>query len=105
MDSLPWGGNANGMANIHPTDHIVAWELFGRTGIRQGSWKAVFIPKPWGPARWQLSDLDQDPGETKDLVHLHGEKMDELLGAYREYVLEMYWRWASKMGSLSMAYS
>ena len=82
-------GDSSGIVKIHPEDHIVAWELFGRMGIRQGKWKAVFIPKPFGPARWQLYDLDQDPGETKDLAEIQREKMDTLLAAYKEYVLEM----------------
>ena len=92
MRGKSWVQYLNGggkITNIHADDHIVAWELFGRMGIRQGKWKAVFIPKPFGPARWQLYDLKRDPGETKDLVHAHGEKMEELQAAYREYIREM----------------
>ncbi|OAA71812.1 arylsulfatase [Akanthomyces lecanii RCEF 1005] len=81
------GGNGNG--EIHPADHITAWELFGRMGLRQGKWKAVFIPKPFGPGRWQLYDLSVDPGETEDLAAQHEGKMGELLEAYKDYALEM----------------
>lgn len=29
--------------------------------IRQGDWKAVYLPAPVGPATWQLYDLARDP--------------------------------------------
>lgn len=72
--------------SIHTENHVVGWELFGRMGLRKGRWKATFIPEPFGPGVWQLYNLDQDPGETKDLRAAHPEKMAELLAAYRVYV-------------------
>lgn len=37
---------------IHPEDFIHGWEICGRGAIRQGKWKAEFIPKPQGPEKW-----------------------------------------------------
>jgi arylsulfatase len=32
--------------------------------IRQGDWKAVYLPAPVGPATWQLYDLAKDPARS-----------------------------------------
>ncbi|MEN3953301.1 arylsulfatase [Iodidimonas sp. SYSU 1G8] len=72
----------------HAPDHATGWELFGRRAIRQGGWKAVYIPEPWGPGEWQLYDLGQDPGETDDLATREPGKLDELLRLWDAYVEE-----------------
>lgn len=91
--------------NIHADDATHGWELFGRMGVRKGKYKAVFIPEPYGPERWQLYDLERDPGETDDLAEMPEvasgkqrtqdevdaarEKLKELVDAYMEYVIEV----------------
>ncbi|KIW43782.1 uncharacterized protein PV06_04849 [Exophiala oligosperma] len=80
---------AGSVDKIHADDHVVGWELFGRRGLRKGQWKALFIPKPFGPEKWQLYNLDQDPGETKDLRASHPEKLKQLLTEYAAYVQEV----------------
>jgi arylsulfatase A-like enzyme len=72
-------------ATVHPHDQITGWELFGRRGIRESDWKAVFIPPPEGPGQWQLYNLANDPGETADLSKLHPEKLTSLLRLWDEY--------------------
>lgn len=74
--------------HVHGPEHATGWELFGRRAIRQGDWKAVYIPEPWGPGRWQLYDLGQDPGEIEDLATRQPDKLDELLRRWDEYVTE-----------------
>jgi arylsulfatase A-like enzyme len=71
---------------VHLQDQATGWELFGRRGIRQGSWKALFIPLPEGPEVWQLYNLANDPGETTDLAAAHPAKLTELLKRWEEYV-------------------
>jgi arylsulfatase len=31
---------------VHDENTVTGWELFGRRAIRQGQWKAVWIPAP-----------------------------------------------------------
>lgn len=76
-------------ALIHPEDTVTGWELFGRLAVRKGKWKACFIPAPYGPEKWQLFDLGQDPGETDDLAEKNRPKLKELLLAWSEYVKEV----------------
>jgi arylsulfatase A-like enzyme len=72
---------------VHPDNQVTGWELFGRRGIRQGDWKALFIAPPEGPGAWQLYNLISDPGETHDLSDRPNQLAD-LLQLWDEYVEE-----------------
>ena len=71
------------VSKIHEDDEITGWELFGRMALRKGDYKALFIPKPHGPEKWQLFNVRLDPGETNDLAGSNPTKLDELVRARR----------------------
>jgi arylsulfatase A-like enzyme len=73
---------------IHQDSFVSGWETCGRAAVRKGSWKIVFIPKPKGPERWQLYNLDTDPGEVHYLAEQEAERLKELLKLWDQYVLE-----------------
>lgn len=73
---------------VHDDTHVTGWELFGRRAVRQGDWKAVFIPAPAGPGVWQLYDLARDPGETRDLAAVEPARLQTLLAHWETYVEE-----------------
>lgn len=73
---------------VHPGETGTGWELFGRRAIRQGDWKALYLPPPYGPGVWQLYDLSRDRGEIHDLADTHPAKLAELLGLWDRYVEE-----------------
>lgn len=74
---------------VHTTDYATGWELFGRRAIRQGDWKAVYIPSPsWSSANWQLYDLAKDPGETNDLAAAYPDVLAALLDLWTQYTDE-----------------
>ncbi|WP_089340888.1 arylsulfatase [Burkholderia singularis] len=75
-------------SHVHDAEHVTGWELFGMRAVRQGDWKAVFIPQPVGPGAWQLYDLADDPGETRDLADAEPERLDALLTHWERYVIE-----------------
>lgn len=72
-------------AEIHAKDHVTGWELFGRRAVRQGPWKGLFIPKPYGPERWQLFNILEDPGETNDLGDAMPKKLQAMIALYDDY--------------------
>jgi arylsulfatase A-like enzyme len=73
---------------VHGDETGTGWELFGRRAIRQGDWKALFLPVPYGPGKWQLYELSGDPGEIEDMAESHPEKLAELLKLWDRYVEE-----------------
>lgn len=70
---------------VHPTDSDTGWELFGRRAIRRGRWKALWMRPPEGDGRWQLYDLEEDPGEIVDLSTREPAILDGLLAAWDAY--------------------
>jgi len=73
---------------VHDDQAVTGWELFGARALRQGDWKAVYIPAPVGPATWQLYDLGTDPGEVRDLAEQHPAKLAEMIAHWRDYAEE-----------------
>lgn len=64
---------------------VHADELIGKRGIRQGSWKLVHMPPPYGNGEWQLYDLSRDLAETNDLAADMPEKVAELEALWEQY--------------------
>lgn len=67
-----------------PTDWL-GWELFGNRAIREGDWKLLWLCKPYGPGKWQLYDLKDDPAEMKDVADDYPQVRDRLVGHWRVY--------------------
>jgi len=71
---------------VHTDQVATGWELFGRCAIRRGDWKALLLPPPDGPGRWQLYNLATDPGETDDLAAAEPGRLAGLVRDWDEYV-------------------
>jgi len=67
----------------HDAEEAIGWELFSCRAVRQGNWKAVFIPAPAGVGTWQLYDLAADPGETNDIAGTRAAQPATLLASWQ----------------------
>ena len=74
---------------VHPHDHHLGFELQGRRGLRQGQWKLSFIDPPRGPGRWQLFNLAEDLGETKDLAEEAPGRLAAMIALWERYAEEV----------------
>lgn len=63
-------------------------ELFGIRAYRQGKWKILNLPVPYGNGGWQLYDLSSDPGETIDLAEKFPNRVDQLSRRWALYASE-----------------
>ncbi|MDO4683615.1 MAG: arylsulfatase [Lautropia sp.] len=71
----------------------VALEIRGGRQVRQGNYKAVYLSQePMGiqspelaSGRWQLFDVVQDPGETRDLSAEKADVLRSLIADYQRY--------------------
>jgi arylsulfatase len=71
-----------------PADNVpreLGWSAYGMDAYRQGNWKALRLPEPFGNGDWQLYDLASDPGEITDLAAKYPERVDELAKAWAAY--------------------
>lgn len=80
--------NKSQKAIYSPTDFI-GGEMVGGKWMRQGDFKAVMLPAPYGNGEWQLFNIVKDPGEAKDLSKTMPGKMKTLKTAWDEYAKEV----------------
>ena len=84
-----WVNYLSGKASfVHDENTVTGWELFGQQAIRKSQYKALYIPKPFGPEKWQLFDVVEDPGETEDLAEKEPEVLKELTDHWAVYASE-----------------
>lgn len=74
--------------NAEVEDRVLGGELFGKYYIRQGDWKLVMMPKPYGDDEVQLFNLSEDLGERHDLSQEHPEKLAEMRALWEQYAEE-----------------
>ena len=74
---------------IYGSTEFVGGEMGGGKWMRQGDFKAVMIPEPYGNGVWQLFDVAKDPGETKDLSKGMPDKLEALKTAWDEYAKDV----------------
>lgn len=93
----PWTGHLKSLGDndgiaetsVHGEDSYVnGWELFGERAIREGPWKALWMPAPKGKNDWELYNLDDDPAELKDLSAKEPELLDRLVKHWEVYFAE-----------------
>jgi arylsulfatase len=75
--------------SMRAEDDPVGWEMMGWRAVRMGQWKITWIDRPFGTSGWQLFDLANDPGETKDLHADNPKQLQHLLKMWDEYEEEV----------------
>jgi arylsulfatase len=63
----------------------VGYELFGMKAFFDGSWKILWLPKPFGTGEWELFNLEHDPAELDDLSKQHPDKLTEMVTRWEQY--------------------
>ena len=63
----------------------LGWELFGRSAIRVGQWKALQLGQSAADRRWELYDLASDPAELHDRSALEPAQARTMQDLWREY--------------------
>jgi arylsulfatase A-like enzyme len=78
-----WHGAKN---RIRSNQDTLSWELIGWRAARMGDWKATWLTPPFGLSKWQLFNLEVDPGETVDQSAENPDKLQALINIYEKYV-------------------
>jgi arylsulfatase len=71
--------------SAYPGASQVGYELFGQKAYFDGDWKILLMPPPFASGEWELYDLKNDPGETKDLSSEYPEKVEEMVALWEQY--------------------
>lgn len=74
------------VAEVHPDNEVLGWELHGHRSIRTGDWKLVWDQAgPPEEGRWYLFNLADDPFEQNDLSAANPEKFREMQANWNVY--------------------
>lgn len=81
-----WVPYLNGKTDeVHAPTETFGWELFGHRALRQADWKIVSLSNH----PWELFNLLDDPGETRDLSAAHPERLRQLVASWDEYARDV----------------
>ena len=72
--------------SVYGPEDTVGYELAGHAVLFQGDYKIVYHRGPLGDERWQLFNIVEDPGETRDLAAEMPQQFQQMLSAYERYV-------------------
>lgn len=75
--------------SIYAPKEFIGGEMVGGKWMRQGDFKAVMVPKPYGSGQWNLFNVVADPGEAKDLSKAMPDKIEMLKAAWNQYANEV----------------
>jgi arylsulfatase A-like enzyme len=87
LDGLSFAPTLLGRPAEQKQHPYLYWEATGtkqrvsQQAVRVGKWKAV---RPRAGAKWELYDLDADPGEAKDVAAAHPDVLDRVAVICRE---------------------
>jgi arylsulfatase len=70
----------------HGSNAVFALELDGLRSVIFKNWKIVLVPPPRGSGRWELYDLDKDPGETENLAIHNPRQLKKMVRFWDNYV-------------------
>jgi arylsulfatase len=73
---------------VHPESETIGYELAGSSAIFKGKYKMVMNLPPKGTGKWELYDIEADPGEVTNLVKKMPKLVAELKAAYTLYEKE-----------------
>jgi arylsulfatase len=71
-------------SEVHDSTYVTALYHAGHAFVRQGRWKLVNLEPPFDESKFELFDIEADPGETTDLAAAEPERFREMLRLWRE---------------------
>jgi arylsulfatase A-like enzyme len=71
-------------AEVHDENYVTTLYHAGKALLRQGRWKIVTLDPPFDESRFQLFDIEADPGETWNLALQYPERMASMIALWQE---------------------
>ena len=72
-------------ARVHAADKAIGYELSGNQAVFKGDLKLIKNIAPVGDGQWHLYDIQNDPGETKDLQSQLPDAFKSMQADYAAY--------------------
>jgi arylsulfatase len=90
----PRGRSMLGLLNgtqdaLYGEEEFVGGEMLNGKWMRQGNFKAMMTPRPYGDGTWSLFNVVEDPGEANDLAEAMPDKLATLKAAWDDYARDV----------------
>ena len=69
--------------SVHDASYTTTLYHRGRAFVRQGKWKLSNLEGPFDASKFELFDLEADPGETTNLAATEMERLAEMIELWR----------------------
>ncbi len=74
---------------VYGSADFIGGEMLNGKWMRRGDLKAVVVPPPYGSGKWELYNVVEDPGETRDLAKEKPELLKELQLEWERYAKDV----------------
>ena len=74
---------------VYGPDDFLGGEMQNGKWMRQGDFKALSVPPPFGSGEWELYNVAADPGETRNLAKEKPETFERLISAWHQWADEV----------------
>lgn len=78
----------NQVNQVYDADEPIGIEAAGHAALFKGANKIVRNGPPFGDGEWRLYNLENDPGETKNLAASAPQLFEELMTDYKDYTVK-----------------
>lgn len=68
---------------------LIAGEMFGGRWISDGTHKALLVALPYGNGEWELYNIAEDPGESRNLAEESPDLLERLVTAWDQYAADV----------------
>lgn len=68
---------------------LIAGEMGSGRWISDGTHKAVLVGHPYGDGTWELYNIADDPGESRNIAEQNPEMLERFIAAWDEYAAEV----------------
>ena len=69
-------------------ERTIVTELFDMKMVRQGAWKSLLIVPPFGPNKWQLFNVKDDPAELHNLARQYPQRLVDMVAVYDAWAVD-----------------
>jgi arylsulfatase len=70
---------------VHPAREPMPLELHGQAVVRQGDWKLLRMPQPFGDGNWALYNVSDDPAERLDLSGSEARRREAMIATWNRF--------------------
>jgi arylsulfatase len=74
---------------VYEAGALIAGEMGGGRWISDGTHKAVLVAHPYGDGLWELYNIAEDPGESRNIAEANPDLLERLVAAWDEYAADV----------------